>query len=123
MAFAKTLTSVWANVTVGTGQTGANPIARSIPRTFDVSLITTVTFATSIAEDVVINMYASNDGTTYTTAALESATFTPTNAVARVLTKEIRSKVNELNYIKFTINNPDHTYTATVSGKLVESVI
>jgi len=123
MAFQKTLTTVWNGITLATNVTDANTFSRSIPRTFDVALITKVTFATSTAEDVTVNCYASNDNSDFTTSPVETVTFSASDAASLILIKELRLKVNDLLYLRFTLDNPDDANTATVTGKLSESVI
>jgi hypothetical protein len=123
MAFQKTLTTVWNSVTIATNQADAEAFTRAIPRVFDICFIGKVTFATSAAEDITVNLYASNDGTTYTTDPIDTLVFDASNSESLILSKELREKVNDIPYIKLTVDNPDTTNTATILAKLSESII
>jgi len=123
MAFQKTLTTVWNNVTIATNQTDAEAFTRAIPRVFDICFLGKVTFATSTAQDITVNLYASNDGTTYTTDPIDTLVFDASNSESLILSKELREKVNDIPYIKLTVDNPDTVNTATILAKLSEPII
>jgi len=123
MAFQKTTTTLWSGVTLATAVTDSNIICRTIPRTFEASVVAKVTFATSTADNVTVNVYASADNTTYSSVPVETEIFQATDAEALELTKAFDFKTNTYQYIRVTLDNADTTNTATVSGKLTEALI
>jgi len=123
MAFQKTTTTLWSDITLATGAADSNIICRTIPRTFEASVVAKVTFATSTADDVTVNVYASADNTTYSSVPIETGLFQASDATGLELSKAFDFKVNTYQYIRVTLSNADTTNTATVSGKLTEALI